>query len=357
MPGSCHRPIGGFKVVFEYANRLVKKGHNITIVCAAISDIKMTYYERLIRKIYYLYRYFTRTYLPNRWFNLDPAVKILWLPCLHPSMFPEADIYVATAWKTVEYINKYPIRCGKKIILFMDYEYYMSASDTLKERIKSVYPNKGKYICISSVIEKMLHNWGIADVACIPIALDQSVFYKEINIDDPKRIWLGFPTRPEKHKRTEKAIEAINIVKNKYQKPICVWSFGGKPTIKIPNWIKYYRHPSDETLRKLYNNTAIFITPSQYEGWGLPGTEAMACGCALISTDHGGINSYAVHNNNALICQVDDVEQIARNILILLNDNEMRMHIAGNAVKDIKRFSWDESVLMFEKAIQNLFYG
>ena len=33
---------------------------------------------------------------------------------------------------------------------------------------------------------------------------------------------------------------------------------------------------------------------SYYEGWGLPGTEAMACGCALVSTRNGGVDSYAI---------------------------------------------------------------
>ncbi|MDQ7799269.1 MAG: glycosyltransferase family 4 protein [Candidatus Edwardsbacteria bacterium] len=354
LPGSSHKPIGGFKVVFEYANRLIKNGHNVTVICPAISDINASMGERLVRYLYYIYRWLTKTYLPSKWFNLDPNVRFLWVPSLNPSWFPQADVIISTAWKTVEYINKFPFEQIKKVILFMDYEYYRSADDTLKKRIKSSYPLNEKYICISLVIKELLQSWGIKEVAYIPVGLDFSIFYKEIEIDAPERVWIGFPTRPELFKRTIMAIDAIDIVKNKFPNPIFVWSYGGNSRIKMPNWIKYFKRPTDAKLRTLYNQTAIFITPSQFEGWGLPGAEAMACGCALVSTDHGGINSYALNDKNAIICHEDTTYQVAQNIISLLKDKEKRITLAQNAIEDIKIFTWDKSVALFESVLKSI---
>ncbi len=49
------------------------------------------------------------------------------------------------------------------------------------------------------------------------------------------------------------------------------------------------------------NISHIFISTSWWEGFGLPSLEAMACGCALILTDAGGVNEYAIANENCLM--------------------------------------------------------
>lgn len=34
MPGSGRKPIGGYKVVFEYANRIAALGNEVTVQCS-----------------------------------------------------------------------------------------------------------------------------------------------------------------------------------------------------------------------------------------------------------------------------------------------------------------------------------
>jgi glycosyltransferase involved in cell wall biosynthesis len=47
-----------------------------------------------------------------------------------------------------------------------------------------------------------------------------------------------------------------------------------------------------EELRELYNKAHVFAFPSQGEGWGLMGTEALATGCPVIAPMHTGILEY-----------------------------------------------------------------
>ena len=103
---------------------------------------------------------------------------------------------------------------------------------------------------------------------------------------------IGFPNRRESFKRTADAVAAISIIREKLGADTQFWSFGTQSARTIPRCVQCFRFPSDELLRSLYHRTRIFMVPSQYEGWGLPGSEAMACGAALVSTDNGGVRGY-----------------------------------------------------------------
>ena len=47
------------------------------------------------------------------------------------------------------------------------------------------------------------------------------------------------------------------------------------------------------------------------EGMPLPPLEAMACGCAVVVTDNGGINEYIKDGVNGLICPIRDSDCLA----------------------------------------------
>ena len=54
-----------------------------------------------------------------------------------------------------------------------------------------------------------------------------------------------------------------------------------------------------DTLRK----TDIYICASMYESFFLPVLEALTCGCAVITTDNGGINDFCENNFNCLLIE------------------------------------------------------
>ncbi|AMK11294.1 glycosyltransferase family 4 protein [Pseudodesulfovibrio indicus] len=46
---------------------------------------------------------------------------------------------------------------------------------------------------------------------------------------------------------------------------------------------------SDRLLAQLYRSAALLVVPSDYEGFGLPVIEAMACGCPVVVADAGAL--------------------------------------------------------------------
>ena len=75
LPRTGETPIGGFKVVYEYANRLVEDGYTVNIVYGITSrPVK----NLIIRYGYYFCRWFrwlkyriSKNYTPEKWFKIN----------------------------------------------------------------------------------------------------------------------------------------------------------------------------------------------------------------------------------------------------------------------------------------------
>tara|TARA_R110001599_G_scaffold12117_11_gene56933 strand:- start:632 stop:1948 length:1317 start_codon:yes stop_codon:yes gene_type:complete len=96
---------------------------------------------------------------------------------------------------------------------------------------------------------------------------------------------------------------------------------------------------STEDLVGFYNEAAVVIVPSVYEGFGLPAGEAMACGTALISTDGGALPE--VVGDAAMQVPVRDSAAIAEALETLLASPNMREQLAAAGRQRIEElFCW-----------------
>jgi glycosyltransferase involved in cell wall biosynthesis len=128
-----------------------------------------------------------------------------------------------------------------------------------------------------------------------------------------------------------------------------IWSFGGEAPPDLPAWVTFHRRPSNDELATLYNGSAIFLVPSHYEGWGLPGAEAMACGAALVSTDNGGVRAYAKHEHNALLVPPQEPAALAAAIVRLSEHTALRRRLAEAGYRSIQAFTWRRALDAFEQ--------
>ena len=87
------------------------------------------------------------------------------------------------------------------------------------------------------------------------------------------------------------------------------------PGSNIPSWAHYHQRPTAQRLRQLYNEAAVFVAPSRAEGWGLPGSEAMMCGAAVVATDIGGHREFCIAGETALMAPAGDIERLAAQLV------------------------------------------
>lgn len=95
--------------------------------------------------------------------------------------------------------------------------------------------------------------------------------------------------------------------------------------------------------------SSILVFPTRYEGYGMATAEAMACGCAVITTPtgfggdlHDGVDS--------LVVPVGNAAALTAAVHRLVNDSELRLQLARAGWQRVQTHRWVESVRLIEDA-------
>ena len=128
-----------------------------------------------------------------------------------------------------------------------------------------------------------------------------------------QRILAPYQNQTGRFKGAEDAIRAFEIVRERF--PNVQFVMFDIEKGKVPDWIEFHVNPSDEELRELYCSCDIFVFPSWVEGFGLPPMEAMACKCAVVTTNVGAIPDYTIPGETALVVPPRESESLAKNII------------------------------------------
>ena len=95
---------------------------------------------------------------------------------------------------------------------------------------------------------------------------------------------------------------------------------------------------NDEQLTFLYQNAALLVVPSLYEGFGLPVLEAFDASCPVALSDTGSFPEIA--GDAALYFDPSDVTSIEKALRKLLSDHALRQVLIHRGRERLQRFSW-----------------
>lgn len=340
---------GGYNVYYQYANFLQARGHQVTIVFPRYLEAHSTWKGRVRTSIWA-----ARLRLRHRplitTFKLHDDVRVRFVTDLGGRGLPRADILIATAWETAELMQHAPADRGRKWFIVYDYEFWRSATPETRARMERTYSAGYTMVSTSGAVDAMLRQAGAEPVAMIPCGIDFDAFNEDIPAADRPPLTLGFPARQEPFKGGADAVAAAVQLRERYGDELRVTAFGSAP-IDMPPWITWLSRPSQPALRRFYNENAVFMVPSHYEGFGLPGAEAMACGAALVTTDTGGSRDYASPDTNALVVPPQRPDCLADAVDRLFRDNDLRVRLAQRGRHDIQRFQWQTACEALERVL------
>lgn len=338
---------GGMNIIFQYANRLTDRGHDVTLYTPVFpfnlhkNQIRLYYQKYQIRSAI---KCLKGEIIPK---NIYPyKFKINYVPFMHGIFVRNADVSIATSWPTAYPVYHFSNSKGRKYYLVQDYE---SWNSNVKYVDKSYKLPLKKIVC-SKHMQRLLENKFKEKSELIYIGLDRNRFHNRFKkFNDPPVILFNDHPLPEKN-----VLGSIyTCIKLRQDFPeLRFRAFGTKKYHDIPDFVEFIENPNDETITRLYSEAYIFIYASLHEGFGSPPSEAMACGTAIVANKTAAIPEYSEHMKTAIHCDPNDKDGLYKGVKILLSDRKLLKEISEAGYRHIREFlNWDNSVREFESFI------
>ncbi len=178
-----------------------------------------------------------------------------------------------------------------------------------------------------------------------PYPLEAQRLKEKLNIQGPVLLYVG---RITTYKGVEYIINAYKRVKTEIPNVNLV--IGGKPDYlmekEYKNWKETYKdiffmgYLPDDEVPYYFSMGDIFLTySSSSEGFGLTPLEALSCGTPVICSS---IFVYReILKDHALFVPPKDSIKLAKKIIVLLNDKELRNDLVKKAQKFIQKYRWN----------------
>lgn len=184
---------------------------------------------------------------------------------------------------------------------------------------------------------------------------------KKYNISKPFIFYTGVWRN---HKNLVGLIKAFGALKNKYKLNYQL-VLGGKEDPYYPEAKRTWENLGlgkdiirtgfidQEKMSLFYNAAEVFVIPSFYEGFGLIGLEAMACGTPVVSSDRTSLPE--ILGDAAVYFNPENYRQIAEKINMVLIDKKLYNELVEKGFEQIKKYSWEkmgkETVEIYESVL------
>lgn len=326
------RLTGGAKVFFEYIRRVAQAGH--AVLCISKSP-------------------------PPTWFELD----VPWLQIRHDELYSSyvarADVVVVMFWTDV----LPSLHGGQKATVLLE-----QGDPTLFEPDKfppnvmqwmeRVYRAPIRIICVSDHLRRVLHARFRRDAEVVAPAIDRDVFFAKTSpgvLHDPIRV-LAVGSRRLPFKHVDDIEAAVTILQDRGYR-VEMYHVSQDP----PDWpvrvarpvIRSYVRPPQNLLGSIYREADIYVCASEYESFSLPPLEAMASGTPVVSTDTGGIKTYASPDKDFKLAPSSSPNSLADAIEFIIKNSPYRNGLAENGLRIAERFNWNETVAQFIRSLRS----
>lgn len=145
-------------------------------------------------------------------------------------------------------------------------------------------------------------------------------------------------------------IKAFSIVSSKYAEADLLMAGDGLERskceklaleFKLNNSVRFLGKVKPLKILPLLNGCELFVLPSRREPFGIVLLEAMAAGKAIVATKVGGVPEVVKEGENAILVEPDNPEALAKGIMELLENSDLRKQFGEKSREIVKKFTWN----------------
>ena len=229
LPDHSGKPVGGFKMVFEYANRFVNQGYQVGILFLNLHPINRFKLPIVIKKAMVNYL----TMVEPKWFELDKRIeKISGTSFNWKNKIKKYDCFIVTSYETVKPIYEL-VGSENNCYFIQDFETWYDS----EEKVKKTFNLGFKNIVIASWLKEIADSCSDNEATLIPNPLDLNTYKCVVDNGARFKHSVGFLYNSYEHKGCKYSFEVVKALKNIYP-DLKVYVFGNpdRPE-EYPDWI------------------------------------------------------------------------------------------------------------------------
>jgi len=346
--------IGGVEnYVYYLSQELVKKGHQLKVLCAnePHSPKKEIINNITVKRVPYIGK------IANT--NITPSLPI---EILREGEYDIMHTHIPTPWSAdwsaffsklknkplvLNYYNDIVAQGGiaKKTAQLYNKTFLKS----LLKKADRIIIIQENYIYTSPYLSEFTDK-----ISVVPVGVDVNQF-QPIKIDKRENsiFFLSLLDEFHKYKGLEYLLKAIQIVQKDIDDVKLI--IGGKgnllkyyksmaESLGIENNVEFHGFIAEEKIVEYYNSCSLFILPSissAQEGFGIVALEALACEKPVITTNIVGVADDLKKVNAGRIVPPKDAKKLAGAIIELLSNEQMskKMGVKGRKLVE-KKYTW-----------------
>lgn len=375
------RVVGGIsRVVYDLSHRLIKDGHEVTVV--TYRDGEIPYFED--DKGVKVYR------VDN--FMINPNNFIDWIMQMNFAMISKAskiigeegkfdiihahDWLVAYAAKTIKESYGIPIvstihatEAGRNSGIHDEVQRYINDTEWMLTYESTEVIVNSNYM--KSELQR-LFGLPFEKINVVPNGVNTSAFtgverdyeFRRRYAMDNEKIIL-FMGRLVYEKGVQYLISAMPKILSRYHDAkLVIAGKGGMMNelreqvrvLGIENKVYFAGYLNGKDVQKMYKAADISVFPSTYEPFGIVALEAMLAENPIVVSDIGGLNEIVQHRENGMKSYAGNPNSIADSILELLFDYQLGANIVKKAKQKVKNdYNWNkiaqDTHFTYQKAI------
>ncbi|MHC3376346.1 glycosyltransferase family 4 protein [Ligilactobacillus equi] len=334
LPRNINVPMGGYKIIFQYARKMSNMGNDVHIYFYRYEKNKFRDFLKYVQGVLS-----SKKFRNVDWFDLKNVRLHFEQTEKDIKNISEGKI-IATHWSTAKVVSESNCDINSKYYFIQGYEIF--DPKVTKQELEDTWKLPLKKVVVSKWLLKKGEELGIQNIKLLPNFIDTDEYPLNI-IDKNKRNTVSFLWHENPKKQADIGIRIAKSLCKKY--PELNFVMFGVGITEKPKGIEIVDNATLDDLNRIYRESLVYFMPSEKEGWGLTGMEAMACGAAVVAIDNGGIWEYA--DSSSAIIVPNNEEKLKEAIIKLLDNNKLRKSITEKAMKKVEKMTLEVETKKF----------